>query len=153
MAGYDAFISYSHRADDFRATALQGALQNLGRPFYRRKVLDVFRDETSLSANPALWPSIERALTKSRYFILMASPESSVSPWCTREIEWWLANRSTDTFLIILTAGEYTFDESAQDFDWTRTTAISQALRGRFPVEPFYRDLRWAQRGGGPRKE
>src|SRR5206468_1221588 len=50
-----------------------------------------------------------------------------------------LANRSIDTFLMVVSGGELAFDDSAGDFDWTRTTALSPSLKGNFPVEPFYR--------------
>ena len=36
-------------------------MQRLGKPWYRRRALQVFRDDTSLSATPHLWPSIETA--------------------------------------------------------------------------------------------
>ena len=60
---YDAFVSYSHAADGRLAPALQRGLQSLAKPWYRRRALRVFRDETSLSASPELrfsappWPS------------------------------------------------------------------------------------------------
>ena len=56
MALYDAFISYSHVKDKPVASALQSVIQRLGKPWYRRRVLRLFRDDTSLSASPALWP-------------------------------------------------------------------------------------------------
>ena len=62
MALYDAFISYSHAKDKPIAAALQSVVQKLGKPWYRRRALRVFRDDTSLSATPSLWPSIEQAL-------------------------------------------------------------------------------------------
>jgi hypothetical protein len=58
MALYDAFISYSHVKDKPIASALQSAIQRLGKPWYQRRGLRVFRDDTSLSATPSLWPSI-----------------------------------------------------------------------------------------------
>ena len=57
---YKAFISYSHAADDRLAPALQSALHSFAKPWYRLRAIRVFRDKTSLSVNPALWPSIER---------------------------------------------------------------------------------------------
>ena len=60
----------------------------------------IFRDKTSLSANPALWRSIEQALTDSEYFLLLASPSSAKSPWVQKEIEWWLHNRPAEKMLI-----------------------------------------------------
>ena len=62
MALYDAFISYSHAKDKAVASALQSAVQKLGKPWYRRRALRLFRDDTSLSATPGLWPTIENAL-------------------------------------------------------------------------------------------
>ena len=66
MAAYDAFISYSHAKDKPIAAALQSVVQRLGKPWYRRRALRVFRDDTSLSATPELWPSIEQALDRAR---------------------------------------------------------------------------------------
>ena len=53
MALYDAFISYSHAKDRPIAAALQSVIQRLGKPWYRRRALRVFRDDTSLSATPS----------------------------------------------------------------------------------------------------
>ncbi|HAN63520.1 MAG TPA: hypothetical protein DCQ79_06595, partial [Rhizobiales bacterium] len=69
MALYDAFISYSHAKDKAIASALQSVVQKLGKPWYRRRSLRAFRDDTSLSATPSLWPSIEQALGNSRFLI------------------------------------------------------------------------------------
>src|SRR6266478_3135860 len=69
---YDAFISYSHAKDKPIAAALQSVVQKLGKPWYRRRALRVFRDNTSVSATPSLWPSIERALGESRFLVLLA---------------------------------------------------------------------------------
>jgi hypothetical protein len=51
--GYDAFV-HSHAADGQLAPALQAGLQSLGKSWYRRRVLRVFRDKTSLSAPGAV---------------------------------------------------------------------------------------------------
>src|SRR6266511_306145 len=83
-AAYDAFVSYSHAADGRLAPALQEGLQSLGKAWYRRRALRVFRDKTSLTAAPELWPSIERHLAECRAFILLASPEAALSPGWNR---------------------------------------------------------------------
>ena len=142
---YKAFVSYSHAVDGKLAPALQAALHRLAKPWYRLRALRVFRDKTSLSANPALWPSIEHALGESDYFLLLASPEATRSPWVEREVGWWLAHRPVDRLLILLTGGELVWDDAAGDYDWTRTTAVSPQLRGRFADEPLHVDLRWAR--------
>jgi hypothetical protein len=78
---YDAFISYSHAKDKPIASALQSVIQTLGKPWWKARVARVFRDDTSLSATPGLWPTIETALTASRRLILIASPEAAQSKW------------------------------------------------------------------------
>ena len=57
-ARYDASISYSHSADRPLAVAVQTGLQQFAKPWYQRRALRVFRDESSLSATPELWPTI-----------------------------------------------------------------------------------------------
>src|SRR5829696_9223473 len=79
VASYDAFISYSHAVDRQFAPALQRSLHRLAKPWHRLRALRVFRDEASLSADPHLWSSIQDALQSSRFFILLASPESARS--------------------------------------------------------------------------
>src|SRR5258708_38284745 len=100
MASYDAFISYSHARDKPIAAALQGAVQRLGKPWYRRRALRVFRDDTSLSATPHLWPTIEQALGQSRFFILLASPEAAASKWVNKEVAYWLGHNGGGTPLV-----------------------------------------------------
>jgi hypothetical protein len=105
-ATYDAFISYSHAGDKPIATALQSAVQRLGKPWYARRALRLFRDDTSLSATPHLWPSIEAALGRARFLILLASPEAAASPWVNQEVATWIERHAADTVLIALTYGE-----------------------------------------------
>jgi WD40 repeat protein len=143
--GYDAFLSYSHAADGKLAANLQSGLHSLARPWYRLRALHVFRDKTSLSANPALWPAIEQALSQSEFFILMASLESAHSPWVQREVGWWLEHRSPETLLIVITEGEVSWNNSLFDFDWNNTTCLPANLRGKYSQEPLYVDLRWAR--------
>lgn len=144
---YDAFISYSHARDRGIATALQGVVQRLGKPWYQRRALRVFRDDTSLAATPALWPSIVAALDGSRFLILLASPEAAASRWVDREVEHWLAHKGADTLLLALSAGELSWDEAAGDFAWSAQTPLPPALKGRFAHEPKWVDVRaWRER-------
>jgi WD40 repeat protein len=142
---FHAFLSYSHAADGPVASALQSALHRFAKPWYRVRAVRIFRDQTSLAANPGLWDAIERALTESQHFILLASPESARSPWVEREVAWWMANKSATSIIIAVTDGELAWDASAGDFDWRRTTVLPPSLRGRLPAEPLYVDLRWAR--------
>jgi WD40 repeat protein len=142
---FDAFISYSHAADDKLAPTLQSALQGFAKPWYRRRALHVFRDKSSLSATPSLWPSIESALSNSAYFVLLASPEAAASRWVQQEIDWWLEHRSPQALFIVVTDGSLTWDDSIGDFDWQMTTALPANLKRVFSSEPLWVDLRWAR--------
>jgi WD40 repeat protein len=157
--GYAAFISYSHTADLAFAPALHSALHRFAKPMFKLRALHVFRDKSDLSVTPALWPVIQSALDRSKYFLLLASPGSAQSVWVKREIDYWidLHGGSIDNLLIVWTDGELVWDSHAADFDWKRTTAIPEvldwaenvtspkSLRGKFKEEPFYIDQRWAK--------
>jgi MTH538 TIR-like domain (DUF1863) len=133
-AGYDAFISYSRRQDDWLAAALQGGLERFAKPWHRVRGLRVFRDKASLSASPELWGSIEAALRDSRWLIVLASPEAARSPWVDREVAWWLANKSADRILLVATAERLQWDKQAGD--WAEDTPVPPSLRGAFREEP-----------------
>ena len=138
---YDAFISYSHAADGRLAPALQSGLQRLAKPWYRLRALRVFRDETGLSTNPHLWPSIEAALDESEWFVLLASPESASSPWVDKEIAHWLDTKSADRILSIVTSGDWGWDPIAGRLVGD---AVPERLAAALAEEPRHLDLRWA---------
>src|SRR5690242_3110700 len=102
---HDAFISYSQRADKQIARAIRSVIQNIGKPWWTLRSLNVYLDSSSLSANPDLWGTIEEALEDSRYLILLASPEAAASRWVDKEVSWWLKHKSTDTLLLAVTGG------------------------------------------------
>jgi WD40 repeat protein len=145
VGGYDAFISYSHAADDQLAPALQDGLQRFGKRWNRRRALKVFRDDTGLSVNTALWPSIQAALDDSSYFILLASPDASRSEWVNREVARWIGLGRNDRILPVLTDGGWEWDPNIDDFDWNKCSAVPSSLRGAFTEEPRHLDLRWAR--------
>ncbi|MEU9123274.1 TIR domain-containing protein [Streptomyces sp. NPDC048506] len=141
---YDVFISYSHQRDIPLAEGLEDGFAAVGRErrFPPRAGAKVFRDTTSLAASSDLSGAIKTALAGSRYFVYLASPEAAASPWVRQEITYWLNNRSLDRFLIALSAGTIAWDESASDFDWSRTTALPDVLRGAFATVPLWVDFR-----------
>src|SRR4051812_8766170 len=150
---FDAFISYSQKADGTLAPRLQRELSRIARPWYRRRGMRVFRDETTLSATPELWPAIQRALDESRYFVLLASPEAAASYWVNQELTYWLSQKQagerppSERVLIVLTDGKIVWDRTSGasgDFDWSASNALPAALRGAFHAEPLYVDFTWA---------
>jgi TIR domain len=141
-AEYDGFISYSHAVDRRLAPALQSGLQRFAKPWYRLRSLRIFRDDASLAANPALWSAIEDALSRSRWFVLLASPTAASSRWVAREAEYWLAHRSIDHLLVVLSEGDLAWDEALRRFNPSRTNALPQPLLTAFEEEP-----RWMSAG------
>lgn len=145
---YDAFISYSHALDGKLAPTLHRELERFAKPWYRMRALRIFRDNANLAANPGLWSAIEEALAASKWLILMASPQAAQSPWVDREVSWWLANRSPRRLLLVVTDGDFGWDDQAQDVNWAASTVIPPALRGAFDEEPRWVDLRWLRDAG-----
>jgi hypothetical protein len=143
---YDVFISYSHTADGKIAPALQRALRSLAKPWYRMRALHVFRDETNLSAASDLTGTICAALSNSRYFVYLASPEAANSRWVGEEIEAWKNRNLPENLLLALTDGEIQWDNDRQDFDWGKSTSLHPKLKGIFSKEPLWVDLRWAKK-------
>ena len=145
MTGYDAFISYSHRADGRLAPALQAGLHQFAKPWYRLRALRIFRDDASLSASPELWRSIESALASARWFVLLACPEAAASEWIAREVTWWLDNRSADRFLIVVTGGVLEWEPKTPGLNQDQANALPPATLSRLLGEPRFVDLRWGR--------
>jgi WD40 repeat protein len=144
---YNAFISYSHTADATLAAALQSALHSFARPWYKLRALHIFRDQTNLAVNPALWSSIRDALDQSLFFILFASPEAAASPWVAKEAEYWIGKNGTARVLIVLTGGTLKWDHLAGSFKSENTNSLPPSLLSSFPEEPLLLDLHWARDG------
>src|ERR1700754_416135 len=143
--GYDGFLSYSHAVDGRLAPALQTGVERFAKRWNRTRALRIFRDKASLAANPSLWQVIERALARSDWFLLMASPEAAASVWVGREVDWWLRHRGADGLLIVVTGGELCWNEDLGGFDPAVSTALPPALYGAFRAEPLWVDARWAR--------
>ncbi|GLY02257.1 TIR domain-containing protein [Actinoplanes sp. NBRC 101535] len=131
---YDAFISYARSRDGALAAALHAELERFAGSWWRSRRLRVFHDLASLPASAGLRESLERSLARSEWFVLLASPESARSRWVGHEVDWWLANRSTDRILIAVTGGTLRWDGG--------TDALSPSLAAAFAEEPHWIDLR-----------
>ena len=137
---YDGFISYSHAADDLLAPRLQAGLQRFAKPWWKRRAVRMFRDESSLAANPHLWSSITEALDSSQWFVLLLSEDAASSEWVGREIDHWLANKDSGRILPVVTGGEFWWADGE-----VAGSSVPPALRGVFSEEPRWVDLRFAR--------
>ena len=90
MAQWDAFISYARSASTLEAQRLQTAIQTFAKPWFRLRAVRIFRDDSSMSANPALWSSIEQGLQQARWLVVLLSQAAARSEYVAAEIAWWL---------------------------------------------------------------
>jgi hypothetical protein len=150
VSGYDGFISYSHKHDAVLGPALQTNLERFAKPWYKIRALRIFLDTADLSANPALWPSIEDGLSSSQWFILLASADAAQSKWVNREAQWWIDHGSRDRVLVVGTSPGLDWDE--QKRDWAADAPVPSALRGAFRDEPHWVDLSTVQLDSGKPK-
>ena len=138
---FDVFVSYAHE-DVGLASALASGLGRLGKPWWRRRSLRVFRDANVMAASADLWDSIQGPLEESAWFVAVVSPAAAGSPWVGREIAWWVANRGPERLLVVLADGSCGWDDTAGD--WAAdATAVPPALRGVFDGEPRWVDASW----------
>ena len=146
MYKYKSFISYSRAADTQLAPAIKSALQGFAKSWYKLRSIQVFCDQTNLTANPALWSSIEKNLGSSEYFIYLASPQAAQSKWVKKEIGFFHNKTGADKMIIVLTDGEIVWDDVKTDFNWQLTNAIPKFDIEIFTQEPVWIDLRWIRK-------
>ena len=73
------------------------------------------------------------------------------SPWVGKEVEYWLANKSTDTLLIGVTSGTLDWDGKKGDFRWKPAPPLPAVFKGKFPAEPKWVDLTAYRDGADPK--
>jgi hypothetical protein len=138
---YDVFISYARSVSTPLAVALQRELERFAKRWNQVRALRVFRDDSSMSASPSLWSSIEAALTTSKYFILIATPESAASEYVDQEAQWWLHHKGADSILVVLAGGKLDWSDAAGGF--TPDSVVPPALQRAFAEEPRWIDMTW----------
>jgi hypothetical protein len=72
-SSFDAFLSYSWKADSEIAPILQETLQKFLCPWYRIRALNIFRDLSALAATEDLEKSLEEKLERSHHLVALAS--------------------------------------------------------------------------------
>lgn len=140
---FGAFISYSRGASGQLAVDLQNGIERFAKPWNKLRAVRVFRDDSSMSANPALWSTIQAGLTESDWLILLATPEAAASEYVNKELTWWVQNKPAGRILLVRAGGDIEWDSAAGDFDQTRATAIPPTLFGAYDEEPRWIDLTW----------
>lgn len=113
---YWAFISYSH-ADTAWARWLHRALEHYRIPARLvgratefgpapRRLFPVFRDRDELPGSAELGPALQSALRRSRFQIVIASPNSARSRWVNEEIKYFKALGRSARVLALIVDGE-----------------------------------------------
>jgi WD40 repeat protein len=110
-----------------------------------KRIGPVYRDRSDLAANDDLGATIERALTESRYLIVLCSPASARSPWVNREIEFFKELGREDEIIAVLVDGRPVEHHPVRAADGAFPPALTQG--GRNP-EPFAPDLRAVRTDG-----
>ena len=121
---------------------LQAGLQRFAKPWWRRRAVRIFRDKTSLAANPELWSSITKAMDRSDWFILLLSPEAAASEWVNREIDYWLETKQASRIIPVVTDGAFSWAHGAVE---PGSTAAPPSLYYAFTEEPRWVNLAWAR--------
>ena len=110
---YEAFISYRHLPRDRTvARRLQRTLEGMHIPAEVRaeggpaRLGKLFRDEDELPTSDSLTDQITDALKRSRYLIVIATPELRESKWVQREVELFSSLHGRDRVIVALAAGE-----------------------------------------------
>ncbi|MEP2705026.1 MAG: TIR domain-containing protein [Roseibium sp.] len=138
---YDAFISYKHAASSAFAADLELHLKRYARGRLARP-RRIFRDEQHLHLGGDLPAMIREALERSRYLILLASPQAAAAPWVCEELDIWCRQLGrTSDLLIILTNGHIAVTENGTAIDWPVTTALPKSLKSQINGLPLWSDL------------
>lgn len=149
---YWAFISYSHK-DAAHARWLHRALETYGIPAKlvaeghltpagepppeRRRFQPIFRDRDELPASADLGEAIEDALARSRYLIVICSPNAANSPWVNREIQTFSTMSRSNRIFAYIVDGEPNSGDASECFP--------PALRR--PIDPLAADARQSKDG------
>ena len=124
---YWAFITYSHR-DKQWGDWLHRSLETyrvpkrlVGQPnrdgVRPRRLFPVFRDREELQVSADLSSRVHEALAKSRYLVVICSPNSAKSLWVNQEIKFFKSLGREDRVLTLIVSGEpHASDHSKECF-------------------------------------
>ena len=98
---FHVFISYARVASSELALDVQTGLERFAKPWNKLRAVRVFRDDASMSANTALWSTIQRALQESEWFVLVATPPAAASEYVNNEVAWWVTHKGAHRLLLV----------------------------------------------------
>jgi len=149
---FDAFLSYMHDrpgqagaasrqrvSDAAVARRLRLGMLNLATPWTTRSELEIYLDRSTQTPSADLWRGILGNLERSRFLILLASPESANSEGVRQEVEHWLGSgRTVEDIVVVLTRGD------GEVLDASLPLPLAQRWRSeQEPYRPHYVDLTW----------
>lgn len=113
---YQAFLSYAHK-DKAEAQALHFRLETFRTPrklvgrdgLYgpvERRLAPIFRDRDELATGSALGPELQRALSNSKFLVVLCSPSSAGSHWVNEEIRFFRKVHGDERILAAIVAGD-----------------------------------------------
>lgn len=104
---YDAFLSYSWKADSDIAPLLQSVIQQFLRPWYRLRAKTAFRDLSCLPAGARVEDELRTRMDRSECLVVLASPEAATSRGMDIEAAHWARTRRQDDVVVVVTRGSY----------------------------------------------
>ncbi len=144
---YEAFISYRHQdADRAVAKRLQRYLEGFRIPRQLatgrtdKRLGKLFRDEDELPTSSSLTAQIEHALGRSRYLIVVCSPQSLGSQWVQREVELFCTLHGRSRVFLALVSGEP--EDSFPPLLLHRVNVAPDGTQAMVDVEPLAADFR-----------
>ncbi len=163
---YWAFLSYSHH-DKAIAKRLQKQLETYRVPkrlvgretphgVVPARVSPVFRDRDELHAGADLKGSVQEALQRSRWLIVVCTPDAARSPWVNREIVEFKKLHGERRVLALIARGEpFASDMPGREAEECFPPALRRALNAEGvpdgePLEPIAADMR--KHGDGPHR-
>jgi WD40 repeat protein len=138
---YDGFISYSRRADGDLAPKLQDALEQLAKPWNKRRALKIFQDIDDLAANPDLETTLRHELIGSHTMVYLASEESARSKWCADELDFFITERPGSQLVVVLTNGTMQFDKDREYPILFETSTAAPPAFAKLTAVPLYIDM------------
>ena len=111
---------------------MQTALQKFAKPWHRLRAVRVFRDDSSMSANSALWSTIESALREAHSFVLLLTTQAAASPYVNNEVAWWVQHKGSQNLLLVHAGGTLDWDVAAGDFS-ADATSVPPATSAPMP--------------------